>query len=85
PYAYTGKAITPSGNEVAVTLNGQPVGSDQYEISAFNNVAKGNNAMLVVRGRNGLKGYKAVKFKIRSADAAKDPGIWDGVINRIFP
>ncbi|MCR5486584.1 MAG: leucine-rich repeat domain-containing protein, partial [Lachnospiraceae bacterium] len=47
PYAYTGKAITPSGNEVAVTLNGQPVGSDQYEISAFNNVAKGNNAMLV--------------------------------------
>ena len=81
PYAYTGRAVTPSGNEVVVTLGGKPVGSENYDISCYNNVSKGNNAVLFVTGKGDMKGYKAVKFKIRAADAQKDTGLWDGVIN----
>ena len=81
PYAYTGKAIIPSSSDVVVTLNGQTIGSDKYELSAFNNVSKGNNAILLIYGKGDVRGYKAVKFKIRTADAEKDTGLWDGVIN----
>ncbi len=81
PYVYTGRAVTPSGNEVVVTLGGQQVGSDKYDLSYHNNVSKGNNAVLVITGKGDMKGYKAVKFMIRAADAEKDTGLWDGVIN----
>ena len=66
---------------MVVTLNGQTIGSDKYELSAFNNVSKGNNAILLIYGKGDVRGYKAVKFKIRAADAEKDTGLWDGVIN----
>ena len=40
-YTYTGAAIVPPASEVAVMLNGKPVDSDQYTISASNNINAG--------------------------------------------
>ena len=40
-YTYTGAAIVPPANEVTVILNGKRIASDQYTISASNNVSAG--------------------------------------------
>jgi len=81
PLVYTGKAVTPSGNLVVVKLDGKEVGRDKYDISYYNNVYKGNNAVLMIRGKGEMRGSKSVNFKIRAADVSKDEKLWDGVIN----
>lgn len=78
---YTGKAVTPSANMVVVKLDGTEISKEKYDISYYNNIDKGNNAILILQGKGDMHGIKAVKFKIRAADAVKDNDLWQGVIN----
>ena len=75
-YAYTGKEICPSKGELGITLGGAAVNADGYDITGYyNNVNRGGNAILVIRGKGAYNGVKSVKFKIGQAPVAD---IWKG-------
>ncbi|MBR5375817.1 MAG: leucine-rich repeat protein, partial [Lachnospiraceae bacterium] len=67
PYAYTGKEIRPEGDDVTVKLQGAVIGAGSYDITYYNNVNHGNNAAIVLKGKNGFGGVKVVRFRIGSA------------------
>ncbi len=77
-YEYTGKAIEPAASALNVTLGGKPVNSGDYEIAAYyNNVKRSSNAVIIIKGKDGLSGMKAVKFKIGVSPLEK---FWKGLI-----
>ncbi len=61
---YTGKAIEPD-EEIQVTLNREPLSTDNYEIVSYNNNINKGTATVVLRGKNDCGGTKTAKFKIR--------------------
>ena len=77
-YDYTGREIKPAKSELKVTLKGRELNPDDYEILGyFNNVNKGNNACVRLRGKNEYAGIKDVKFKIGTTSIDK---VWSSVI-----
>ena len=80
-FAYTGNGIRPALSDIKVTLNGETLSEDCYEILGYyNNVKKGSSAYIRLRGKGEYAGVKMVKFKI---GAASVDGSWDGIIQRI--
>lgn len=80
-YAYTGKEIRPEITDLNVTLNGNTLGRDSYEILGYyNNVKKGNSAYIVLGGKGSYGGKKTVKFKIGATPVEKE---WTGVILKL--
>ena len=65
-YTYTGQAQTPASNDVVVTLGGKTVPSDQYSISASNNINAGQ-ATVTVTGTGNYIGTKTESFTIALA------------------
>ena len=65
-YTYTGQAQTPAANDVVVTLGGKTVPSDQYTISASNNINAGQ-ATVTVTGTGNYIGTKTESFTIAPA------------------
>ena len=67
-YTYTGQAQTPAAGDVVVTLGGKTVPSDQYSISASNNINAGQATATVTAkaGRN-YTGSASGKFTIALA------------------
>ena len=79
-YEHTGSAIKPGVSDLKVTLNGDTLSSDSYEILGYyNNVNKGSSAYVRIRGKGIYAGVKTVKFKIIASPVEKD---WSGVIQR---
>ena len=77
-YEYTGKAIEPDASALNITLGGKPVNTSDYEIAAYyNNVKRSSNAVIIIKGKDGLSGMKAVKFKIGVSPLEK---FWKGLI-----
>ena len=52
-YTYTGQAQTPAAGDVVVTLGGKTVPSDQYSISASNNINAGQATATVTAKAGG--------------------------------
>ena len=65
-YTYTGQAQTPAAGDVVVTLGGKIVPSDQYSISASNNINAGQ-ATVTVTGTGNYIGTKTESFTIALA------------------
>ena len=65
-YTYTGQAQTPAAGDVVVTLGGKTVPSDQYTISASNNINAGQ-ATVTVTGTGNYIGTKTESFTIALA------------------
>ncbi len=65
-YTYTGQAQTPTAGDVVVTLGGKTVPSDQYSISASNNINAGQ-ATVTVTGTGNYIGTKTESFTIALA------------------
>ena len=67
-YTYTGQAQTPTANDVVVTLGGKTVPSDQYTISASNNINAGQATVTVTAKAGGnYTGSASGKFTIALA------------------
>ena len=67
-YTYTGQAQTPASNDVVVTLGGKTVPSDQYTISASNNINAGQATVTVTAKADGnYTGSASGKFTIALA------------------
>ena len=67
-YTYTGQAQTPASNDVVVTLGGKTVPSDQYTISASNNINAGQATVTVTAKAGGnYTGSASGKFTIALA------------------
>lgn len=62
---YTGKAIEPKQSEIAVTLNGIPLTTEDYKIVGYANNVNQGTAKLTIQGQGVYGGTKTVKFKIR--------------------
>lgn len=70
-YYYTGEPVFIDAKYLNVSLrNGDDISTDEYEIMHSNNVNKGT-AIAIVRGTNGVTGYKVVKYKIRAKKFVK--------------
>ncbi len=77
-YEYTGKAIEPGADALQVKMSGKTVYSSDYEIAGYyNNINRGGNAVVIIKGRNGLSGLQAVKFKIGVSPLER---FWRGLI-----
>lgn len=64
-YTYTGQAQTPAADDVVVTLGGKTVPSDQYTISASNNINAGQATVTVTAKAGGnYTGSASGKFTI---------------------
>ena len=67
-YTYTGQAQTPAAGDVVVTLGGKTVPSDQYTISASNNINAGQATVTVTAKAGGnYTGSASGKFTIALA------------------
>lgn len=67
-YTYTGQAQTPASNDVVVTLGSKTVPSDQYTISASNNINAGQATVTVTAKADGnYTGSASGKFTIALA------------------
>lgn len=67
-YTYTGQAQTPVADDVVVTLGGKTVPSDQYSISASNNINAGQATVTVTAKADGnYTGSASGKFTIALA------------------
>ena len=67
-YTYTGQAQTPAAGDVVVTLGGKTVPSDQYTISASNNINAGQATVTVTAKADGnYAGSASGKFTIALA------------------
>ena len=67
-YTYTGQAQTPAAGDVVVTLGGKTVPSDQYTISASNNINAGQATVTVTAKADGnYTGSASGKFTIALA------------------
>ncbi|MCR5507881.1 MAG: leucine-rich repeat protein [Lachnospiraceae bacterium] len=69
---YTGNAIEPKRGgkpELKITMGGKELipGTDYEILGYYNNVNKGKNAVVLIRGIGNLRGVRAVKFKISAA------------------
>ena len=68
-YTYTGQAQTPAAGDVVVTLGGKTVPSDQYTISASDNMNAGQATVTVTAKAGGnYTGSASGKFTIEMAD-----------------
>ena len=67
-YTYTGQAQTPAAGDVVVTLGGKTIPSDQYTISASNNINAGQATVTVTAKAGGnYTGSASGKFTIALA------------------
>ncbi len=67
-YTYTGAAITPETGNVEVVLNGTKLNSDQYTISAANNINAGTATVTVTAAESGgYSGSASTAFTISPA------------------
>ena len=67
-YTYTGQAQTPASNDVVVTLGGKTVPSDQYTISASDNMNAGQaTATVTAKAGGNYTGSASGKFTIALA------------------
>ena len=67
-YTYTGQAQTPAAGDVVVTLGGKTVPSDQYTISASNNINAGQaTATVTAKAGGNYTGSASGKFTIALA------------------
>ena len=67
-YTYTGQAQTPAAGNVVVTLGGKTVPSDQYSISASNNINAGQaTATVTAKADGNYTGSASGKFTIALA------------------
>ena len=67
-YTYTGQAQTPASNDVVVTLGGKTVPSDQYSISASDNMNAGQaTATVTAKAGGNYTGSASGKFTIALA------------------
>ena len=66
-YTYTGQAQTPASNDVVVTLGGKTVPSDQYTISASDNMNAGQATATVTAKGGNYTGSASGKFTIALA------------------
>lgn len=82
-YNYTGKPITPSGNDVVVKIGNTPIGSDNYDLFYSNNIKRGKNATVLLKGKNNYSGQKIVRFSIGGSSLAKLTDLWNGVIQTL--
>ncbi len=79
PYDYTGKEIKPEMADLTVKLNNQSLNTDCYEILGYyNNVRKGNNACIRLRGKNSYAGVAIVKFKIGATPIER---LWSDILS----
>ena len=68
-YTYTGQAQTPTAGDVVVTLGGRTVPSDQYTISASDNMNAGQaTATVTAKAGGNYTGSASGKFTIEMAD-----------------
>ena len=68
-YTYTGQAQTPAAGDVVVTLGGRTVPSDQYTISASDNMNAGQvTATVTAKAGGNYTGSASGKFTIEMAD-----------------
>ncbi len=80
-YDYTGKEIRPEITDLNVTLNGNTLNRDCYEILGYyNNVKKGKSAYIVLGGKGSYGGKKNVRFKIGASPVEKE---WTGIILKL--
>ena len=80
-YKYTGSSITPTENDIEVSIGGTRIKPEYYEITGcFNNVNKGK-ATIYVRGKGLYYGTRKAVFKINSVEVTS---IWSGVIRKLF-
>ena len=85
-YTYTGQAQTPAAGDVVVTLGGKTVPSDQYTISASNNINAGQATVTVTAKADGnYTGSASGNFTIALAslndakvEASGGPFTYDG-------
>jgi len=82
-YNYTGKPVTPSGNDVVVKIGNTPVGSENYDLFYSNNIKRGKNATILLKGKNNYSGKKIVRFTIGGSSLAKLTDLWNGVIQTL--
>ena len=86
-YTYTGQAQTPAAGDVVVTLGGKTVPSDQYTISASNNINAGQATVTVTAKADGnYTGSASGKFTIALAslndakvEVSGGPFTYDGI------
>ena len=86
-YTYTGQAQTPASNDVVVTLGGKTVPSDQYTISASNNINAGQaTATVTAKAGGNYTGSASGKFTIALAslndakvEVSGGPFTYDGI------
>lgn len=62
---YTGKAIKVD-KVMQITMNGQPLSTDNYEIVSYSNNRNKGTASVTIRGKNDCGGIRTIKFKIKS-------------------
>ncbi len=79
-YDYTGRPVLPAGSDVIVKLGTNQIAAENYDLLYYNNVNRSNKAVIVIRGKNGYAGGKAVTFRIGGASFIRLPDLWDGVI-----
>ena len=85
-YTYTGQAQTPASNDVVVTLGGKTVPSDQYTISASDNMNAGQaTATVTAKAGGNYTGSASGKFTIALAslndakvEVSSGPFTYDG-------
>ncbi|MBO4903432.1 MAG: InlB B-repeat-containing protein [Lachnospiraceae bacterium] len=80
-YDYTGSEVKPVQGDLQVQLANQTLNDDCYEIVGYyNNIKKGNNAYVRLRGKGSYGGEKVVKFKIGAAPLKE---LWSAIIIRL--
>lgn len=63
---YTGAAVEPGKDQITVTLKGQPVPPENYEIVRYADNVKKGKGTVVIKGVGNYGGTKTVKFTIGS-------------------
>ncbi len=76
-YDYTGEKISPSKNELKITIKQSTVSEDSYDITGYYNNVNTGTATLTIKGKGGYYGEKKVKFKIGATALEK---LWGGVL-----
>lgn len=62
---YTGLKIRPGKSAIHVTMNGMPLGDNDYEIVGYENNVNQGTAKVTIRGKGNYGGTKTVNFKIK--------------------
>lgn len=62
---YTGLKIRPKKNAIHITMNGVPLGDQDYEIVGYENNVNQGTAKMTIRGVGNFGGTKVVNFKIQ--------------------